>query len=94
MRREEPDVHDDPAYADLNNSDVHYRLYRSHDTNEPVVICVQWFDYPDYDKARFLTEDRYSTESEAETARSDYVAENAPRIIYVPVYIPVPVPLI
>lgn len=34
--------------------DVHYRHYLGRN-GKPVVICVQWFDYPDYDPARFLS---------------------------------------
>lgn len=55
------------ALDDSTMGDVHYRLYLDAD-GEPCVICVQWFDYPDYDASRFLTEDRHLVEAEAEAA--------------------------
>lgn len=45
--------------------DVHYRLYLGKD-GKPCVICVQWFDYFDYDEARFLSGDAWTDEAEAE----------------------------
>lgn len=51
------------------NSDVHYRLYLDH-KGKPAVICVQDFDYPDYDPARFLSPDAWNNEADAELALS------------------------
>lgn len=48
-----------PASSD----DVHYRLYLN-DAGEAVVVCVQWFDYFDYDESRFLSADRWDNEAE------------------------------
>lgn len=45
----------------------HWRLYIN-DSGDPVVICVQWFDYPDYDARRFLSDKEYETEADAESA--------------------------
>ncbi len=51
-----------------HNGDVHYRLYMSHRGNQPVVICVQDFDYLDYDARRIMSTDAWATETEAERA--------------------------
>jgi len=48
-------------------NEVHYRLYRSaRDNDRVVVICVQDFDYPDYDEDRFVTDTKYQYEFEAD----------------------------
>lgn len=47
--------------------DVHYRLYH-HPTMGPKTICVQWFDYHDYDAGRIMSPRAYDTEHEAEAA--------------------------
>jgi hypothetical protein len=49
------------------NPDVHYRLYDSERCG-PIVVCVQDFDYIDYDGTRFLSYDAYPDESSAEIA--------------------------
>lgn len=49
------------------NPDPHYRLYLGRD-GHPVVICVQDFDYPDYDDSRFLSPDAWASKAEAESA--------------------------
>ena len=36
------------------NPDVHYRFYLSHRENRATVVCVQDFDYRDYDQDRFI----------------------------------------
>ena len=46
---------------------VHYRRYLDAE-DRIVVICVQDFDYPDYDPARFLDHAAYAPEAEAQTA--------------------------
>lgn len=58
----------DPA-RDMHRgrNDVHYRLY-DHATMGPTTICVQWFDYNDYDAMRIMTPEAYDTEEEAELA--------------------------
>jgi hypothetical protein len=48
------------------NPRVHYRLYNHPDG--PCVICVQDFDYPDYDEDRFMTPDAYDWKDDAEKA--------------------------
>lgn len=47
--------------------DVFYRLYINH-KDEPCVICVQWFDLPHYEADRFMNEEQYLTEEDAEKA--------------------------
>ena len=47
------------------NSDVHYRLYDSEQFG-PTVVCVQDFDYRDYDGHRFMSYEAFATEAEAE----------------------------
>lgn len=51
------------------NRDVHYRLY---DTGERgvVVICVQDFDYPDYDEDSFVSTQAWDSEQQAEEVLS------------------------
>lgn len=49
------------------NPAVHYRLYL-HKEKGPVVICVQNFDYPDYDETRILSPEAWDDEAEAEEA--------------------------
>lgn len=46
-------------------NEVYYRLFVGRD-NEPVVVCMQWFDENDYNQKRFINEERYETEEEAE----------------------------
>jgi hypothetical protein len=50
-----------------SNPDVHYRLYLTRD-GALSVICVQDFDYPDYDDARFVTYRAWDTEAAAVAA--------------------------
>jgi hypothetical protein len=61
---------DDPH---RHRQDVHYRLY---DTvhNGPAVICVQDFDYFDYDGARFLSSEAWDREADAEAALTRMLA--------------------
>lgn len=47
--------------------EVHYRLYDS-ERHGPTVVCVQDFDYVDYDGTRFLSYEKYATQQEAEMA--------------------------
>lgn len=47
--------------------DVHYRLY-AHPERGLIVVCVQWFDYADYDETRFVGRG-FSSEAEADMAR-------------------------
>ena len=49
---------------------AHYRLYLSPRTNRPTVICVQDFDYDDYNADRFLSPEAWDTEEAAERALS------------------------
>lgn len=47
---------------------VHYRLYLSPNDDKPTVICVQDFDYLDYDARRILSSDAWRTDYDAEEA--------------------------
>ncbi|ATY17117.1 hypothetical protein CU254_41815 (plasmid) [Amycolatopsis sp. AA4] len=47
--------------------DVHYRLYRGPD-GRPTTICVQDFDYLDYDLTQLLSNKAFDTEDEAKDA--------------------------
>lgn len=55
----------DPA---RHNPDVHYRLYLSRRDEGAIVICVQDFDYYDYDDDRFIGYESFKIEAEAEAA--------------------------
>ncbi|MFI2790851.1 hypothetical protein [Kitasatospora sp. NPDC018614] len=46
------------------NREVHYRRYLSN-SGSVVAICVQDFDYPDYDPSRFVDLADFPTEQEA-----------------------------
>lgn len=50
-----------------HRDEVHYRLY-DHATMGPITICVQWFDYNDYDAMRIMTSEAYDSEEQAELA--------------------------
>lgn len=63
--RDRPFRYDRTQDPHRDRDDVHYRLYLGRD-GEPAVICVQWFDYLDYEDARFLSYDAYPTEEAAE----------------------------
>lgn len=54
-----------------DNLAVHYRLYLSPHTGEPTVICVQDFDYCDYDARRIISSEAWDSEGEAEDALLD-----------------------
>lgn len=58
--------------------EVHYRLYLRPGTNEPKAVCVQNFDYYDYDEARFLDKVAYKTEADAQYAAEEFNEEGAP----------------
>lgn len=47
-----------------HNPDVHYRRYLGRD-DRITVVCVQNFDYPDYDASRFVDLAAFETELEA-----------------------------
>lgn len=70
----------DPA-KDRNrtNPDVHYRLYLG-SGDHLMVICVQDFDYHDYDQNRFVTYQAWETEEEALAALTTLV-DQAHRIV-------------
>lgn len=55
-----------------HRDDVHYRLYLPRD-GAPTVICVQWFDYFDYDEAGFLSPEAWDDETDAEQALNELV---------------------
>lgn len=48
--------------------EVHYRLYRSSQSEQVIVICVQDFDYIDYHEDRFYNAVRYENENQADFA--------------------------
>jgi hypothetical protein len=50
------------------NPDVHYRLYWSKRSRSLVVICVQDFDYFDYDDSCFIDYAAYDTQADADAA--------------------------
>lgn len=56
---------------------VHYRHYLRHD-GSPTVVCVQSFDYFDYDAERFLSTDAWDTELDAESALSRFLTQVMP----------------
>jgi hypothetical protein len=58
---------DETMPTDYPENPVYYRLFLG-DNDEPVVITMQWFDEYDYDQSRFLNEERYAFEQEAEQA--------------------------
>lgn len=62
------------------NPNVHYRLYRSPQDEQPTVICVQDFDYYDYDASRFLSRDAWDCERDAEEALALLVSDHVPGI--------------
>lgn len=68
MAYTEPKDWADDAHA--SNDEVHYRLYVGRD-GKPTTICVQWFDYFDYDARRILSPDAWDTEAEADRALVD-----------------------
>jgi hypothetical protein len=47
--------------------DVHWRLYLDKD-GKAVIVCVQSWDYPDYDAGRFLSSEAYTSEEDAKLA--------------------------
>ena len=49
-------------------SDVHYRLYNPSHGTGGIVICVQDFDYPDYEDSRFIGEHSFADEDDANRA--------------------------
>lgn len=68
----------DPA---RHNSDAHYRLYLSPQQGEgAVVICVQDFDYRDYEDDRFIGYQSFATEAEAQAALAK-VKDDAARVL-------------
>lgn len=59
------------------NPNVHFRLY-SGQHDRPVVICVQDFDYPDYDPNRILSSQAWDTQDDADAALAALLAETDP----------------
>lgn len=55
-----------------HNHEVHYRLYH-HPDKGPTVICVQAYDYADYDERRIMTGTAYDSEYAAEDALQNLI---------------------
>lgn len=62
------------------NPRVHYRLYLSPRNEGAVVICVQDFDYYDYDPNRFLSNEAFTNEADAEAAL-DKIRDEAAKVL-------------
>lgn len=54
--------------AEFDRDEVHYRIYHSPRDGKLTSICVQWFDYYDYDEKRFVGEHHFADEDEADEA--------------------------
>lgn len=70
-----------------HNPEPHYRLYIEPHVNAFVVICVQGFDYPDYDARRILSRKAWATEGEAQQALIDllpHIVDHEVQRSYVP----------
>ncbi len=62
------DAPDFKQFAEQYDGDaVFWMLYLLHD-DQPTVVCMQWFDVPDYDADRFISPKRFAIEAEAEQA--------------------------
>jgi hypothetical protein len=66
------------AFAEVQHQldeyeDAHYRVYLSKHTGEPTTVCVQYFDYLDYEGARFIEAKAYKSEGEAKKAADNYM---------------------
>ena len=77
IRRTQLDKTGQEAFFDVisqleDYNDVHYRVYLSTRTKEPVAICVQSFDYHDYTGSHFLDKVAYRSEEEAEASLSNF----------------------
>jgi hypothetical protein len=68
--------YDPESESHMTNPDVHYRLYLGRD-GRPTVICVQDFDYPDYDQSRLLSNRAWIDEHEANDALRLLLADAA-----------------
>jgi uncharacterized Zn ribbon protein len=62
------------------NRKVHFRLYNSEQYG-PTVICVQDFDYLDYDGRKFLSPEAWDEEQEAEDALTVYLRQRDGKLI-------------
>lgn len=64
-----------------HNADAHYRLYLARDrttgAETPTAVCVQSFDYDDYDPDRFLGHAAYPTDADAQTALRAFLTDCA-----------------
>lgn len=67
-----PQNYDDPHRS---NSRVHYRLYQGR--GGPTVICVQDFDYLDYDGTKFLSPEAWDDEVDADAALQRYLRQRS-----------------
>lgn len=63
------------------NPDVHYRLYRSKRTNLPIIICVQDFDYVDYDARQILSPDAWHNEVDANNALRAFMVNEISHLV-------------
>lgn len=67
--------YDPESESHTANPDVHVRLYLSQ--GRPTVICVQDFDYPDYDMNMLLSNRAWKSESDANDALRLLIADAA-----------------
>lgn len=51
----------------------YWRIYHPPDDEEPSIVCMQWFDEPDYKEFFFVTEKRFDTEEHAQDWLSAYL---------------------
>lgn len=81
----------DPEHDEHRHRDeVHYRLYH-HPRLGPTTICVQWFDYFDYDHTRIMSPEAYPDEVSAEAALQASIildTPDGPRLQRRPVLLP------
>lgn len=68
--------YDRDSETHMSNPDVHHRLYLGRD-GKPTIICVQDFDYPDYDQGRLLSNKAWTDEADANEAMRTLLADAA-----------------
>lgn len=56
-------------------SNVYWKIYHPPD-DEPCIVCMQWFDEPDYNDLFFVTGKKFDTEEHAQNWLSEYLQPN------------------